>query len=96
MANVMQEDVGRVLRDIFADLEDDLGLGDLTLSPETRLIDLGLESISLVYLISELQQHYGLGDRLFRQMRENELLLKDMRVSQIQDMVVALASTNAA
>jgi aryl carrier-like protein len=85
-----------VLRDIFADLEDDLGLDDLTLSPETRLIDLGLESISLVYLISELQQHYGLGDRLFRQMRENELLLKDMRVSQIQDMVVALASSDAA
>lgn len=96
MANVMQDDVGQVLRDIFADLEDDLGLDDLTLSPETRLIDLGLESISLVYLISELQQHYGLGDRLFRQMRENELLLKDMRVSQIQDMVVALASSNAA
>jgi len=96
MANVKQEDVGQVLRDIFADLEDDLGLDDLTLSPETRLIDLGLESISLVYLISELQQHYGLGDRLFRQMRENELLLKDMRVSQIQDMVVALASSDAA
>jgi acyl carrier protein len=96
MANVIQEDVGRVLQDIFADLEDDLGLGDLTLSAETKLIDLGLESISLVYLISELQQHYGLGDRLFRQMREHQLLLKDMRVGEIQDMVVALASTDAA
>jgi acyl carrier protein len=95
MNNIIQEDVGRVLQDIFADLEDDIGLGDLSLSAETRLIDLGLESISLVYLISELQQHYDLGDRLFRKMREHQLLLKDMRVGEIQDMVVALVSTDA-
>lgn len=96
MTTVTKDDVGRVLQEIFEDLEDDLGLGDLTLAAETRLIDLGLESISLVYLISELQQHYGLGDRLFRLMRERELLLKDMRVGEIQDMVVALAATDAA
>lgn len=96
MAQVTQEDVGRVLREIFEDLEDDLGLDDVALTPETRLLDLGLESISLVYLVSELQQHYGLGDRLFARMRAQELLLKDMRVGEVQDMVVEIAAGNAA
>lgn len=93
---VTREDVGRVLQEIFQDLEDDLGLDDAALSPETRLIDLGVESISLVYLVSELQQHYGLNDRLFRHMRDKDLLLKDVRVGDIQSMVVALATSDAA
>jgi acyl carrier protein len=91
-----REDVGQVLREIFRDLEDDLGIEDMALTPDTRLIDLGLESISLVYLVSELQQHYKLQTKLFRHMREQDLLLKDMRVSDIEDIVIALAGADAA
>lgn len=96
MATLTTEDVGAVLHEIFEDLGEDLDLGDVTLSPEMRLLDLGLESISLVYLVSELQQHYGLGDRLFRRLRETGSLIRDLSVGELQDMVVALKNDMAA
>ena len=46
-------------------LEEYSGTGMLTKSlQETRLGDLGLESISLVYLIGEVQHYYNLQDLL--------------------------------
>jgi hypothetical protein len=56
----------------------------------TRLVELGLESISLVYLIAELQQMYGLGDRLFRKMRDEGSFLKDMTIGDIVNALGAL------
>ena len=55
-----------------------------------------MESISLVYLISELQQHYGLGDALFRKVRDEDRLLKDMSVDDILKSVVELGQKASA
>ena len=96
MGLVTTLDVGAVLNEIFEDLGEDLDLGMVSLTPETRLMDLGLESISLVYLVSELQQHYSLGDRLFRRMRESGAMIRDLSVGELQDMVVALKNDLAA
>ena len=96
MALLTNIDVSAVLHEIFEDLGEDLDLGPVALSGEIRLLDLGLESISLVYLVSELQQHYGLGDRLFRHMREKGALIRDLKVSELQNMVVALKNDMAA
>ena len=96
MTLLTTKDVGQVLHEIFEDLGEDLDLGEVALTPETRLLELGLESISLVYLVSELQQHYGLGDRLFRKMRESGALIRDLSIGELQDMVVALKNDRAA
>ena len=74
------EDVLGVVRSIFGDLMEDLDLGDVEIDRSTRLIDLGVESISLVYLVSEIQQHYGLGDAVFRRLRGQGQLLTEMSV----------------
>lgn len=96
MKALTADDVGRVLQEIFADLGEDLDIGEVSLTAGTRLIELGMESISLVYLVSELQQHYALGDRLFRQMRENGMLIRNLSVGDIEDMVVKLSHDGAA
>ena len=96
MTNMTSDDVASVLQEIFDDLGEDLDVGDLTLTSETKLIDLGMESISLVYLLSEMQQHYGLGDRLFRLLRETGVLIRDLSVGEVQAMVVTLKQEMAA
>ena len=53
---ITYDDAMSVLQEIFEDLADDLDLEDETLDPNAKILDLGMESISLVYLISELQQ----------------------------------------
>ena len=85
-----------VLHEIFEDLGDDLDLDGETLLPGSKVLDLGLESISLVYLISELQQHFGLEDGLFRKMRDENLLLKNMTVDDIVRSVVELGTRTSA
>lgn len=84
-----------VLQEIFADLAEDLDLDDLELDPSTRLVDLGMESISLVYLVSELQQHYGQGDAVFRRMREAQVTLNDMTLGDIARTVVEVGDRAA-
>jgi len=69
------------LKELLNDINEDWEGDEVTI--ETRLVDLGLESISLVYLIAELQQLYGIGDRLFKKMREEGTFLKDMTVGSI-------------
>ncbi|ABV93701.1 hypothetical protein Dshi_1961 [Dinoroseobacter shibae DFL 12 = DSM 16493] len=92
MTPVSYDDAYKVMQEIFEDLADDLGEDEIDLKPESKVLDLGVESISLVYLISELQQNYGLGDQLFRKMREEDQLLKDMTVDDILKAVVALSA----
>jgi acyl carrier protein len=65
-------------------------VGEIT--PDTHLGGLGLESISLVYLIAEVQQHYGLRDRLFQRLREQEVLITDLRLRDVVEIVHALRS----
>lgn len=69
------------MKDLLKDINEDWETGEVT--TETRLVDLGMESISLVYLIAELQQMYGLGDALFRKMRGDGTFLKDMTVGDV-------------
>jgi hypothetical protein len=78
----------RSLKELLQDINDDSDSGEVTL--ETRLVDLGLESISLVYLMAELQQMHGLGDALFRLMRGKGMLMKDMSVGDILNSLHAL------
>jgi len=96
MAAVTYDDAYSVLKEIFEDLEDDLDTDGAELSADLKLIDLGMESISLVYLISELQQNYGLGDALFRKMRDEEKLLVNMTVDDILNSVVELGAKASA
>jgi acyl carrier protein len=76
------------ITEILDDLAEDWDSGEITL--EGRLIDLGMESISLVYLVAELQQHYGLGDQLFNKMRVDGSQLRDMTVGMIVDSIAQL------
>lgn len=96
MATVTYDDAFSVLQEIFEDLEDDLDMDGGELSADAKLIELGMESISLVYLISELQQNYGLGDALFRKLRDEDRLLKDMTVADILNSLVEVGKTASA
>jgi len=86
------DDVMAVLREIVDDLQDDLELDEVDLTPGTRLVDLGMESISLVYLVSELQQNYRQGDGVFRRLRAEGRLLAGMTVGDIVQSVVGVGA----
>lgn len=81
------------LSEIFTDLSEDLEAEPVDFAVDTRLVDLGLESISLIYLVSELQQHFGLGERLFQYLRDSDRLLVDMNVDDILKGVVSVSQT---
>jgi hypothetical protein len=80
------------LKTLLKDINEDWETGDVT--TDTKLVDLGMESISLVYLIAELQQMYGLGDALFRKMRGEGTFLKDMTVGDVLNSLSALIETS--
>ena len=90
MANIVTyDDVFATLKTIFDDLAEDLGLEDTEISPDQGILSLGLESISIVYLVSELQQHYNLGSRVFDDLRANDRLLKNMTVEDVISAVIS-------
>lgn len=72
----VQEYVVGLLSEITADW-------DVEISSTTDLGSLGLESISLVYLIGEVQQRYGLRDVLFQRLRSEETSIMDLRVADV-------------
>ena len=80
------------LKELLADISEDWETGDVTRT--TRLVDLGMESISLVYLIAELQQMYGLGDALFKKMRTEGTFLKDMTVGDVLNALDTLITSS--
>jgi acyl carrier protein len=82
------------LKELLIDINDGGDCGEVTL--DTQLVDLGLESISLVYLLAELQQMYGLGDALFRQMRSEGTFVKQMSVGDVVNSLQTLVSTSGA
>ena len=86
--------VFRSLKELLDDIND--GAEGEEITPDTRLVDFGLESISLVYLLAELQQMYGLGDALFRQMRSEGTFIKDMSVGDILSSLHALIGSSSA
>ena len=73
--------VTQILREITADWD----IGEIT--ADTRLGQLGLESINLVYFIAEVQQHYDLRDWLFNRLRADATMLTDRRVGEVADLV---------
>ena len=87
--NISKQDAEAALREILDDLSEELEIETTGFDRDTSLVDLGLESISLVYLVSELQQHFELNDRLFRHLRDADQLLKEMTLGDVVDAVVA-------
>lgn len=61
-----------------------------TISSDSLLADLNLESINLVYFIAELQQTYGLQQRLFTRIRAADQRLTRLRVADIVQLVQEL------
>jgi len=90
---VTTEAAEAALKEIFEDLSEDLDAEPVDFTAETRLVDLGMESISLIYLVSELQQHFQLEERLFQYLRGTERLLIDMNVGDILAGVTAVSTT---
>ncbi|MGV6849683.1 MAG: acyl carrier protein [Marinibacterium sp.] len=90
---VTNEAAEAALKEIFEDLSEDLDAEPVDFTAETRLVDLGMESISLIYLVSELQQHFELEERLFQYLRDTERLLIDMNVGDILAGVTAVSTT---
>ena len=90
-SNLDVQDVFVSLKGLLKDINE--GWEVETITADTRLVDLGLESISLVYLIAELQQMHHLGDLLFRKMRSEGSLLKQMTVGDILNSLTALVAS---
>ncbi|WP_370402678.1 acyl carrier protein [Sulfitobacter sp. JB4-11] len=89
---ISKHEAETALKEILDDLSEELEIETSGFDRDTSLVDLGLESISLVYLVSEMQQHFGLGDQLFRQLRDADQLLKEMSLGDVVDAVVAADS----
>lgn len=79
---------------ILSEITQDWDVGEI--NPGTRLGDLGVESIALVYLLAEIQQHYGLEDALFERLRREGLNVVELRVGQLVAMVRELMLSRAA
>ena len=94
LSDVTYDGVLSTLKEIFEDLADDLDLDDVEVEPGQGILSLGMESISIVYLVSELQQHFGLGNKVFDDLRQNERLLKDMTVDDIINAVLGAVARN--
>jgi acyl carrier protein len=71
--------------EILSDIAADWDVGEI--SADTSLQSVVHESISLVYLIGDLQQQYKLEDRLLQKLRESGSNVTDLRVGDIVDFV---------
>jgi acyl carrier protein len=79
---------GEVLAHVLGILEEITGDWDVgKISADSRLADLNLESINLVYFIAELQQKYGLQQHLFTRIRSAGRPLAELRIADIADFV---------
>lgn len=85
------EGVFASLKEIFADLAEDLDLDDAEISKDQEVISVGIESIGIVYLISELQQQYQLENRVFDELRAKDRLLRDMTFDDVINAVLSVA-----
>lgn len=92
MSALAYDDILATLKEIFEDLADDLDIEEVDLDPNRSILDLGMESISIVYLVSELQQHFGLGNKLFDDLRANDKLLKDMTLDDVIKTVIKVST----
>ena len=87
-AEVMAHVIG-ILEEITADWD----VGAIT--AESRLADMNLESINLVYFIADLQQEYGLQQRLLARIRAADRPLPELRVADVVQYVQELRGARA-
>lgn len=74
--------------EVLKDITSEWDVGEI--GAETRLGDMGLQSINLVYLISDIQQHYDLKDLLYTELVKAGVLFNDLHVREVVDMVYGL------
>jgi acyl carrier protein len=87
-ASSIDDPDGEVLAHVLGILEEITSDWDVgTISADSRLQELNLESINLVYFIAELQQKYGLGQRLFTHIRLAGRPLAELRVADIAEFI---------
>lgn len=77
----------RLVREIVADLTAELDVGPI--GTDRRLGSLGLESISLVYLVAEVQEELELGDALVAALRGLDVPVPDLTLGQFADLAAA-------
>ena len=85
-----------VYRDVLAILEminEDWDVGEI--NAETRLGSVVPESISLVYLIGDLQHQYHLQDLLVQKLRAADSTLTELRVADMVDLVCEILKDRA-
>jgi hypothetical protein len=75
-----------ILEDATATLDWDVG----PIHPETRLGDPLPDSISTVFVVGEIQTHFGLHDRLFQRLRASNTTVMDLCVADLVDLVCDL------
>ena len=73
-----------LVHEILEDLVMDLDVGPVT--GDRLLSSFGLESISLVYLIAEVQEVLDLGDRFVAALRSAQVSVVEMRVDEFADL----------
>lgn len=75
--------VTRMLEEITAEWD----VGPIT--EQTRLGNLGLESINLVYMIAELQKQYSLQNLLFQKLIAAQIHVNDLQVADLANFIVS-------
>jgi acyl carrier protein len=88
---VERQDILAYIIEILTEITADWDVGEI--SSETQLGNLGLESISLVYLIGEVQHYYHLQDLLFEKLRTAGKKIADLRVTDVVDYVSDILTT---
>ena len=89
---VEPEVIYREIHKLLVELTEDWDVGEI--SAATRLGDVILESIAVVYFVGDLQQRYGLGDRLFHEIRASTVKLPELTVGDVVELVQRLISAS--
>jgi len=92
MESVSESSVVRAVIGRFAELMADTDVASIT--RETRLGDLGVPSIQLVEVLAELQDRFGLEDRLFTAFLSDPGPLHERSVDDIVRLVLATVTAH--
>jgi len=87
---ISEAEIYREVIAILQEITSDWDVG--VISPETRLGDVLLESISAVYFIGDLQHRFELQDRLFEKLRTLGVKIADLHVSDVVNLILGLLS----
>ncbi len=92
--SLLDAETASVTQHFIIDLLDELTAewNSVRIEPGSGLGELGLESISLVYLLAEVQLEYGLNDALFGALRSEEHDVKEMTVAELASVADGLVA----